>query len=97
DPPVLVRDRQVTGVEPAATKGLGGLLLVAPVARSDLRAAVDDLADLPDRYLATVVVDEPGLDVEHGPARGPGMGELLVRREDRRDRRELGLTVEVPQ
>src|SRR5580700_1844946 len=46
---VLVRTDQVTGVEPAATQRLGGGFRVLPVSGHDLRAAVDDLADLAGR------------------------------------------------
>ena len=84
-------------MEPAARERLRGLRLVRVVAERRVRAAVHDLADRARRDRHAVEVDDPGLDVDRRPARAAGPFQLLVRTQDRRQRRHLGLPVEVPQ
>ncbi len=58
---------------------------------------MDDLADLARRDIAHLVVDDAGLDIERRLAGRAGLAQLVIGMQHRRQRRDLGLAVEVPQ
>ena len=64
---VLVLHPDVAGVEPAATKGVGGRFRIAPVPLEHLRPSQHDLAALAHRDRRTLVVPDVELEIETCP------------------------------
>ena len=97
DVAVRVHGGQVAGMEPAALEGGPRALVVVEIAQHQVRRAVNDLAHLARRHVAHGIVDDPRLDVEHGAPAGARPSQLLLGTQHGRERRDLGLAVEVPQ
>ncbi|KAI1698543.1 hypothetical protein Ddc_19063 [Ditylenchus destructor] len=67
---LFIAAREVAGQQPAVAHRLGAERGLAPVAGEDVLAADDDLADLADRDLAALFVDDEHLGLSIGPAAG---------------------------
>ena len=89
--------REIARMEPAAAERLGRLLLVLVVAGHQMRRAMHDLADLAGLTSRIALVDDARLDIEHGPAAGAGLAQLVLGAEHGGERRDLRLAVEVPE
>lgn len=64
---LVVEPPQIAAVEPAALERFRRLLRIVVVAKDEMGAAVDDLADLSDRQVRAIIVDDAGLDVQPRP------------------------------
>ena len=92
---VVVAHADVAGVEPTAGEGPGGGLLVAPVAREDLRPPEHDLAWLARGDRAALVVPDIQVEVEARPADAAELGDDAVAVEEGVPRHRLGQAVGV--
>ncbi len=88
---VLVEITDVAGVEPSEAERLVGGCVIVQVAGHCLRAAVDDLADLAGPQERPILAHDRRLHVRQLAADGAGVHKLVLRREQRRQRRHLSL------
>src|SRR5262249_4444078 len=94
---VRVDRGEVAAMEPAACEGRRASLLVVEVTLQQLRRAMDDLTDLARLDVAHLIVDHTRLHVQRGPAGGARLAELVFGLQYGCERRDFGLTVEIPQ
>ena len=88
---------QVSAVKPASLTRRGRALLVLVVPLQKMRRPVDDLADRPRSNRTPGVVHHAGFDVERRVAGRPRLANLVVRLQHGRQRRDLGLSIQVPE
>src|SRR6185503_17514009 len=72
---ILVQTSQVPGMEPSISKGPRGGLRIPVVTGGRHRARQQQLANFPDRQIATVSIDDPCLDAWPHTTTGAGFAD----------------------
>jgi hypothetical protein len=93
----MVDSREVTAVKPATRERGVRAFDVVVVPAQQLWRAMHDLAHRADRHVSSKLIHDPRLHIQHSTPRGPRLAQLLLRFQNRCDRRNLCLPIEVPE